>query len=333
MCPPVLRRHTTGMSQGRIDQLAATTAELGQILRELRGDGLREPVGPDPLLNPDLPAGTLDEFLSLAVRECSDANLFGLALALPMCAFQRGAGYEALEYVLTRRGLAADKRDFIAGRMLGARSPADVVWAHGIVLRTRNTGLYHSFLSRHARVVAEKCFDQLATYLLDPARGPGGFTASCVELVLQQGVGAPRLFVRRWLEWIDAGLFDGLGAHGGERPAVLYRVLDDNAEREVFAPLREAAHRRIASLVGDGRLAAAWRHLAGAVDAGYSGAPDLADAVRPAIDTLDDDARAALAPAWSALTALAEAQRRPDEASRRRAQDARTALSHAAPPV
>src|SRR5512134_328220 len=135
----------------RIEELAASSPELAAILRELRGSGLREPVGPDPLLSPTLPAGTLDEFLSLAVRECSEANLFGLALALPMCIFQRGAGYEALEYCLTRRGLPPERREFVAGRMLGAKSVADVVWAHGIVLSTQNAGIYHSFLSRHAK--------------------------------------------------------------------------------------------------------------------------------------------------------------------------------------
>lgn len=321
------------MAQDRIDQLAATSPELAQILRELRGSGLREPVGPDPLLNPVLPAGVLDEFLSLAVRECSDANLFGLALALPMCAFQRGAGYEALEYVLTRRGLPQDRREFVAGRMLGARSPADVVWAHGIVLKTGNTGLYHSFLSRHARVVVEKCFDQLATYLLNPARGPGGYTANCLELVLQQVVGAPRLFLRPWLEWIDNGLFDGLSPRVGERPAVLYRILDENASREVFTPLRAATHRRVVELVTSRQLPAAWQHLAGVVEAGYRGTADLCDELRPAVEGLDAAARDVLAPAWTALSRLAAAQSEQTDTARRRAHEARMAMIQSQSPM
>lgn len=314
------------MPPQRIEELAAAAPELGQILHELRGSGLREPVGPDPLLSPTLPAGVLDEFLSLAVRECSDANLFGLALALPMCAFQRGAGYEALEYCLTRRGLPPDRREFVAGRMLGAKSVADVVWAHGIVLSTGNTGLYHSFLSRHAKVVAEKCFDQLATFLLAPTRGPGGYTANCVEIVLRQDVGAWRPFVRRWVEWLDAGLFDAVPPRAGERPAVMYRILDDNADREVFAPLRDAAHRRVVRLVVTGQLPAAWRHLAGMVEAGYRAAPEVCDTLRPAVDTLDDAGRAVLAPAWTALQGLASAQRRPSDDTRRWAHETRTAM-------
>jgi hypothetical protein len=321
------------MTQDRIEQLAALAPELGPILDELRGSGLREPVGPDPLLSPALPAGVLDEFLSLAVRECNDANLFGLALALPMCAFQRGAGYEALEYALTRRGLPPDRREFVAGRMLGAKSIADVVWAHGIVLSTQNTGLYHSFLSRHARVVADKCFDSLATFLLDPARGPGGFTANCVELVLQQDVAAPWPFVRRWLEWLDGGLFDGLSPRAGERPAVMYRILGDNADREAFAPLRDAAHRRVVTLVGTRRLPAAWQHLAGMVEAGYQGAPLAIDALRSPVDGLDAEARAVLAPAWTALLGLAETLTHPDDDTRRRAHAARMAMIQSQAPL
>ena len=321
------------MSSLRIEELAATSPELGQVLHELRGSGLREPVGPDPLLSPDLPAGTLDEFLSLAARECSDANLFGLALALPMCAFQRGAGYEALEYCLTRRGLPADRREFVAGRMLGAKSVADVVWAHGIIVSTGNTGLYHSFLTRHAAVVADKCFDQAATFLLAPTRGPGGYTANCVELVLQQEVGAWRPYVRRWLEWLETGLFDGLSHRTGERPVVMYRILDDNAGQPTFESLREAAHRRVVQLVTGGRLAAVWEHLAGMVEAAYSPAHTVAALIRPAVDDLDATSRTTLAPAVAALAALAATRTDPGEPARRRAHDARMAMIQSRPPV
>lgn len=321
------------MGSQRIEELAASSPELASILRELRGSGLREPVGPDPLLSPTLPAGALDEFLSLAVRECSEANLFGLALALPMCAFQRGAGYEALEYCLTRRGLPPERREFVAGRMLGARSVADVVWAHGIVLSTQNTGLYHSFLSRHAKVVADKCFDQAARFLLDPARGPGGYTAGCVELVLRQDVRAWRPFVRRWLEWLDAGLFDGLFQQTGERPVVMYRILDDNAGRQAFEPLRDAAHRRVVQLIGVGRLAAAWQHIAGMVEAGYSAADPVGDLVGSAVAALDAQSRATLAPAVTALRALVAAQGTPDEDTRRWAHEARLTMIRCRPPI
>lgn len=321
------------MAPERIEQLAESSPELLQVLLEVRGSGLREPVGPDPLLSPTLPAGVLDEFLSLAVRECSEANLFGLALALPMCVFQRGAGYEALEYCLTRRGLPADRREFVAGRMLGARSIADVVWAHGIVLSTGNTGLLHAFLSRHAKIVTEKCFDQLARFLLDPARGPGGYTANCVEIVLQQDVGSWRPFVRRWLEWLDAGLFDGLIPRTGERPVVLYRVLDDNAEREIFTSLREAAEQRVVHLLTTGQLPAAWQHLAGMVEAGYSRTGTVSELVGPIVAAIDEDARAALTPAVTALAALATAQGDPGDDTHRRAHAARMTMIQSRAPL
>jgi hypothetical protein len=326
-------RQTDGMGSRRIEELAASSPELAGVLRELRGSGLREPVGPDPLLSPTLPAGSLDEFLSLAVRECSEANLFGLALALPMCAFQRGAGYEALEYCLTRRGLPPERREFVAGRMLGAKSVADVVWAHGIVLSTQNTGLYHSFLSRHAKVVTDKCFDQAAKFLLDPARGPGGYAAGCVELVLRQDVRAWRPFVRRWLEWLDAGLFDGLFPRTGERPVVMYRILDENAGRQTFELLRDAAHRRVVRLIDSGRLPAVWQHLAGMVEAEYSAADPVGSLVQSAVDVLDAQSRATLAPAVTALRALAAAQRTPDDDTRRWAHEARLAMIQSRPPI
>lgn len=324
----------TAVPQDRIDALAAASPELRQILDELRGDGLREPIGPDPLLSPTLSNGMLDEFLSLAVRECVDGNLFGLALALPMCAFQRGAGYEALEYCLKRRNLPPDHREFVAGRMLGAKSVVDVVWAHGIVLSAGNTGIYHSFLGRHAAVVVDRCFDQLAAYLLDPARGPGGYTAACIEIVLKHDVGAPWPFVRRWLEWLDTGLFDGAGHPAAEQPAVMYRLLSDDADRPVFAPLREAAHRHVAELAGTGRLAAAWRHLAAMAEVRYADAGTACYIIGGTLNALDPAARATLDPAWSALLLLARALAEPaDAAARQAADDARAALARSGPPL
>jgi hypothetical protein len=345
------------MGTRRIEVLAAGSPALRQVLDELRGHGLREPAGPDPLLSPALPAGVLDEFLSLAVRECGDANLFGLALILPMCAFQRGAGYEALEYALTSRGMPPDHREFVAGRMLGAKSVADVVWAHQIVLTAGNTGIYHSFLSRHAAVVVDKCFDQLAAYLLDPGRGPGGYVAACVDIVLRHGVSAPSLFVRRWLEWLDAGLFDGTpddgtrtvpgavasgaipavpargrAAPAAERPAVMYRILDGSADEPMFASLREAAYRHVAELATTGRQDAAWRHLAAMVEVSHHGAGDAFRVLGPVIETLDASTRADLAGCWSALGELARAQRDPREATLRAAEEARAAMTRSGPP-
>jgi hypothetical protein len=113
----------------------------------------------------------------------------------------------------------------------------------------------------------------------------------------------------------------------------MYRILDDNADREAFAPLRDAAHRRVVQLVTTRQLPAAWQHLAGMVEAGYRSAGVVVDAVRPGHDALDDAARAVLAPAWTALLGLTQAQRHPDDDSRRRAHEARMAMIQSQSPL
>ena len=72
------------MSGDRLAALANADPGLSEAIWQLRrGGGLHAGSGPDPLLNADVAPEVLEEFLTLAVREAPDDQVFGLAVTLP----------------------------------------------------------------------------------------------------------------------------------------------------------------------------------------------------------------------------------------------------------
>lgn len=110
------------MSADRLAALAESDPGLSEALRQLRhGGGLRDGAGPDPLHNAAVSPEVLSEFLTLAVREAPDDQVFGLAITLPGLIHRRGAGREALDVLLSERPLDATRLDFVDMHMEGAR--------------------------------------------------------------------------------------------------------------------------------------------------------------------------------------------------------------------
>lgn len=102
------------MTGDRLAALAGTDPGLSEALRQLRtGGGLRDGSGPDPLHNAAVSPEVLSEFLTLAVREAPDAQVFGLAVTLPGLIHRRGAGREALDVLLSERSLTPDQRNWV----------------------------------------------------------------------------------------------------------------------------------------------------------------------------------------------------------------------------
>ena len=102
------------MSGDQLAALANADPGLSEALRQLRrGGGLRDGTGPDPLQNADVSPEVLEEFLTLAVREAPDDQVFGLAVTLPRLIHRRGAGQEALDVLLSERSLTPDQRDWV----------------------------------------------------------------------------------------------------------------------------------------------------------------------------------------------------------------------------
>jgi hypothetical protein len=102
------------MSEDRLAALAETDPGLSEALWQLRrSGGLHDGSGPDPLHNADVSPEVLSEFLTLAVREAPDDQVFGLAVTLPGLIYRRGAGQEALDFLLSERSVTSDQRVWV----------------------------------------------------------------------------------------------------------------------------------------------------------------------------------------------------------------------------
>jgi hypothetical protein len=272
------------MTNDRLQELASTSVHLTQILKELRGAGLREVVGFDPLLHADASDADLDEFLSLAAREADEHVIFGLALSLPVCVIQRGVGEEALEYCLAHRTLSPDQMDSVFRNMSGPRGPYENLCAahrriSKVAVRAGHTVYYEKFLRDNIDELVEECPDDLADFMLDAQFSASSTGVDCLVLAIKHGSDFEP-YVRRWIDWIAEGRFDSTGPGYGNT-TVMYGYLNSYLDNARFTPVRVAAHAHLVHLLQSPRTTAeAWRNLQAILSERYGAADEVVMAIR-----------------------------------------------------
>ncbi len=283
------------MANDRLQELASSDAGLTDILGQLRGAGLREVVGPDPLLRAEVPDTVLDEFLSVAVRDVSDRVIFGLALSLPACIIQRGVGQEALQYCLDHRNLTPDELSSVWDRMARPDGPSESLRAAHrrigtVVVRAGRVGpsyRYYQFLRDNIEQLVRECPEDLADVMLGPEFSARGSGLDSLVLAVEHSTD-PEPYVRRWIDWIDEGRFDSAGPDHGNCQ-VMYSYLQDHRADPQFTAIRTAAHIHLVQLVkSPERVNEAWHNLRGMFEARYALAGEaLAAIIRSGVQ-LDD---------------------------------------------
>lgn len=298
------------MAIDRLSQLASTSADLTEMLKQLRGDGLAEEVGRDRLLDADSTDEVLDEFLSVAVREVSDQVIFGLALSLPICILRRGVGQAALDYCLAHRALLEDERTDIRNRLSNLRGVNESICEQHQRLRSYagfsgDTAFYHTFLVANIAEVLAECPDKLADYLLDPQFGPEGYNVDCMVVAIQHSPD-PEPFIRHWIKWLGDGLFDKPRPPRGAT-TIMYAALDDHAHDPRFATIADAAHVHVVRILGSsGNVGGTWWHLRGLLEQRYKRADEVVSTIRRSGVPIDETKRQVLQYQLRALVALAD---------------------------
>jgi len=272
------------MTNDRLHELASSSVHLTQILEELRGAGLREVVGFDPLLHADASDAALDEFLSLAVREAPEHVIFGLALSLPVCVIERGVGEEALEYCLAHRNLSRDELNFVFRNMSGPRGPYESLCsAHRRISRAAaragHTAYYERFLRDNIAELAEKCPEDLADFMLDAQFSASSAGVDCLVLAIKHSSDFEP-YVQRWIHWLTEGRFDSAGPGYGNT-TVMYGYLGSNVDNARFRAVRVAAHAHLVHLLqSPQKVTQAWRNLQAILSARYAAADEVVTAIR-----------------------------------------------------
>jgi hypothetical protein len=183
------------MAHDRLMELASSDAGLTDILGQLRGAGLREVVGPDPLLRAQVADTVLDEFLSVAVRDLSDRVIFGLALSLPACIIQRGVGQEALQYCLDHGNLTPAEVTSVWDRMARPGGPSESLRAAHrriatVVLHAGRVELsywYYQFLRDNIGQLVRECPEELADVMLNP-KFSAAFAGEALAAITRSGI-------------------------------------------------------------------------------------------------------------------------------------------------
>ena len=267
----------------RLSELTSASSMLRGALAELRDRGISNATA-DALLSSQVDDSDLSEFLNLAAREVDDGQkLFGLALTIVPCIDRRGVGHEALDHCLGAGRLTDDQLRSVAQYMVAVDSLTAVLWCHSRLTSViRHDGVYHYFLKRHIDTILDHRADEMASYLLQPNRGPGGLNVDSFELLIYR-LEHPGPFRRRWVEWINDGYFDGQPCPGSESATVLYHVLNRHWGQEEFEGIRSAVHTRVHFLLKSPLMESmrqGLHHLVAMVDARYRGAEQvLADTV------------------------------------------------------
>jgi len=278
------------MTQDRLQELASSSVQLTEVLGWLRGSGLPDGVGPDPLVHADASDAIVDEFLSLAVREAGDATdarphhvFLGLALSLPDCVVERGVGEEALEYCLASKNLSRDDVGFIFRNMSRPPGPHESLCAahrriSGVAIRAGHARFYYEFLMDNINELVDECPADLADFMLDP-RFPVDLNGlHCLILAIEHS-GSFERYAQRWIDWILEGRFDSFGP-GHVEPGALYNSLQERRDNPRFGAVRAAAHIHFVHLLqSPEKVDQAGHHLRGLLIERYAASDELVTAI------------------------------------------------------
>jgi len=322
------------VSRDRLAELSSSNALLAAALAELRDGGISNATA-DALVGVEVTDRELSEFLDLAAREAPPTSVFGLALSLPEYIDRRRAGHEALDYCLSHGGLSERRIADVALRMIGVTTPGAVVWCHRLltsVIKLDNE--YCHFLSRHRKVIAERCRDEMVAYLLHPNRGPAPKNVDSFDVVVGL-VDDPGPFFRRWTEWVLDGLFDPGDRPGGSHASYHYQILSEHWHEPAYTPLRETTHAYLLHLLCSPKpekRAAGFHHLATMVNESYLGAGVVVHDLLPRVEDVPADELSRLGLLHRALRATAAANANPtDERLRHDADELQYAVFEVTP--
>jgi hypothetical protein len=276
---------------GRLSELTSSSALLAAALAELRSTGLSDSTA-EALVSSKVADVELSEFLALAAEETSGSEqLLGLAISLVQYIDERGVGQRALDICL-RPGRMEDRYiPIVAERMSRVKSTAAVLWCHSrLVSVIKSDVYYHSFLRRHIDTVLDRCYDEMAAYLLQPNRGPGNYNLDSFEEILSR-VDNPVPFQSRLRDWINGHYFDLEGhdrLEGWEGPDILYKMLNDHWGEPVFDEIARVIRNHVYHLIRKRRIpedpvTPGLFHLVAMVDARYRGADWVLDEILPRV--------------------------------------------------
>lgn len=243
---------------------------LGSIAAESQ-EGFTHTATIDAIVSARFPAEVLEPFLDEAVRRSSAHGLIGLALLGMKLVDQSDCCHAAAESACRNQAM----QDLGVGTLVKAsrhlQNVQAITWWHDVFIDAfHDDAQYFPLLHWHAEVLLRHHYDSVANYLLHPDRGPANLNLDSILAALLS-TDRPSPFVQRWLDWLDAGRFDGRGDRADAPPRIHYAFLADGMKisPSVLEPIVTASVNRVANLLKSYNQAdfdAGIKHLSGMLD-------------------------------------------------------------------
>jgi TIR domain len=223
---------------------------LGSVATESQ-EGYTQTATIDAIVSAKFPAEVLEPFLDEAVRRSSAHGLIGLALLGMGLVDQSDCCHAATESACRNLAMQDLGVRTLARASRHLQNVQAITWWHDVFIDVFHDDVqYFYFLQRHAGVLMRHHYDTVANYLLHPDRGPANYNVDSILATLL-ATDRPSPFVQRWIDWLDAGRFDGRGDPADAPPRIHYGCLADGMKisSSVLEPIMTASVNRVANLL------------------------------------------------------------------------------------
>lgn len=243
---------------------------LGSIAAESEADFVHTATI-EAIVSAGFPARVLEPFLAEAVRRSGAHGLIGLARLGMELVDQSDCCHAATESALRDPHVIELGVSTLTAASRDLKSVQAIVWWHDVFVDVfHDDARYNSFLQWHAEILLRHYYDSVADYLLYPDRGPADYNVDSILTALL-ATDRPSPFAQRWIDWLNAGSFDGRGDPTDAPPSIHYACLVDGMKISPGALelIVDASVNRVASLLRSSKkddFDAGVNHLSGMLE-------------------------------------------------------------------
>ncbi len=258
----------------RLNELTTSHSLLAAVLDEVEGLGITDATV-SAILSSNISKSDLSDFWCLIAKQVEDWKLYDVAVHVLSIIDKFNTGHDVIDYCLEEGRLSSEQRESLGMSMKNVTSKDAIIWCHHqLTTRIKSDVYYNWFLHKHADVVTNVCYDQMAAYLLSPNRGPANCNVDTFYDVIKK-LADPEPFIIRWIDWVRTGRFDGNGGEGDEFAYYLYTIFNEIIEESdaKFDPiLKETLNRVYLLLTSDENVCKGLYHLVAMLSVQYKGA-------------------------------------------------------------
>jgi hypothetical protein len=301
----------------RLNTLRASYPLLAAAFDEVQGEGISKATNA-AILSSAIPSEDLSDFWSLIAERTQGWKLYGVASVTLQCLDKFGIGHDVIDYCLEEGRMDSNQKTSLGMLMSNVTSRSAVVWCHArMISKIKSDDYYNSFIHKHISVILEECRQAMLGYLLYPNRGPGSYNIDTFYDVIMQ-MDNPQPLVIRWIDWLNAGCFDGNNREGDESADPLYKIFNEviNKKTDKLNTIVEETLNRVYLLLKIGKEQyKGLYHLVAMLTGRYKGADYVLNNIMSGVQTrnFSSEETSLFFLLWKAFQSLVKLNEAPDD--------------------